>query len=289
MRMLRVALIAAATLAAADVAAAEPAAKEYFGAVPGPSAEAPQVFGGYAKGCLAGALALAFNGPELRWQAMRPARKRNFGHPELLAFVQRLSATAQTIGWGSLLVGDMAQARGGPMLTGHRSHQTGIDVDIWMRPGVGRALTAKERNTISSVSVLGADKKSVNKNWTPLHELLLFHAATDPAVARIFVHAAIKKHLCTRLREQGAPTDWLRRVRPWFGHHYHFHVRLHCPAGSPNCVAQAEPAAGDGCGEDVDRWFRPPPKPKPGAKPAKPRPQLKLGDLPPACRALVSK
>ena len=31
-------------------------------------------------------------------------------------------------------VGDMSQPRGGPMVTGHSSHQIGLDVDIWLTP-----------------------------------------------------------------------------------------------------------------------------------------------------------
>ena len=33
----------------------------------------------------------------------------------------------------------------------------------------------------------------------------------------------------------------------------HFHVRLHCPPGSPDCRNQAVIPEGDGCGQEA--WF----------------------------------
>jgi penicillin-insensitive murein endopeptidase len=77
----------------------------------------------------------------------------------------------------------------------------------------------------------------------------------------------------------------MSKIRPWWGHNYHFHVRLSCPSGDPECRGQAPPPAGDGCGRELDWWFteealHPPPSP-----PAKP---LRLADLPRACAALVA-
>ena len=285
-------LFFALSLCFASISAlAKTPAKQLFGAATSPSAHVSEVFGGYAKGCLAGGQALTPDGPNLEWQAMRPSRKRHYGHPDLIGFIERLAVQTRKLGWGSLLVGDMAQARGGPMLTGHRSHQTGIDVDIWMLNGISHRLSPQEREEMSSISVLSKNRKSTNQHWTPLHPLVLYHAATDPAVARIFVNGAIKKRLCVDLRNVGAPTDWLRKIRPWYGHHYHFHIRLRCPDNSPGCQNQKPPPPGDGCGAAVDWWIsdavlNPKPKP-PGTKPAKPKPPLTLADLPEACRAVL--
>jgi hypothetical protein len=42
---------------------------------------------------------------------------------------------ARDIGWGKgLYIGDISQPRGGPMTSGHASHQIGLDADIWMLP-----------------------------------------------------------------------------------------------------------------------------------------------------------
>lgn len=277
-----------------SVAAAqtEPPAKKFFGGMAEPSPQAPQVFGGYAMGCLAGAVALAPSGPG--WQAMRPSRNRNFGHPSMIAFVERLSAAAQTAGWPGVLVGDIAQPRGGPMLTGHRSHQTGIDADIWMLPAPARELSRQEREELSSINVVAPDRKSLSAAWTASHFDVIRAAAEDLGVARIFVNAAIKQGLCEQASARGLVSDeargWLRKVRPWWGHKHHFHVRLHCPPGSPGCQAQDPPPPGDGCDATLAWWFSDEalnPKPKP--KPAKPRKAITLADLPTACRALVAQ
>jgi penicillin-insensitive murein endopeptidase len=118
--------------------------------------------------------------------------------------------------------------------------------------------------------------------WTSQHRLLLEVVAREPLVERVFVNPAIKRALC---REGGPERSWIVKIRPWWGHDYHFHVRLYCPDGNPQCRPQAPPPPGDGCGKELDWWFtqealHPPPSP-----PQKP---LRLGDLPSACGALVA-
>ena len=267
-------------------AAGAEAVKYEFGARKQPSQQSAASHGSYAKGCLAGGVELPITGPS--WQAMRLERNRNWGHPEMIAFIERLGARAQAIGWPGLFVGDISQPRGGPMTSGHRSHQIGIDADIWMRPASARSLSRKERSEIGSFVVTTADHMGVNGNWTAEHGEVLKAAASDPAVARIFVHAAIKRELC---RAAGGDRDWLRKIRPWWGHNAHFHVRLTCPEGSLGCFNQAPPPAGDGCDETLDWWFSEEarnPKPKPGAKPKKRR-ELTLADLPPACAGVLAQ
>ena len=113
--------------------AKEPPANELFGAAPGPAPLAARAIGSYARGCLAGAVALPINGPD--WQVMRLSRNRNWGHPRLIDFLERFAADARNLdGWPGLLVGNMSQPRGGPMVTSHSSHQIGLDVDIWLTP-----------------------------------------------------------------------------------------------------------------------------------------------------------
>lgn len=261
-------------------------AKVVFGAMAKAAPIEARSIGGYARGCLAGGKMLPVNGPA--WQAMRLSRNRNWGHPALVSYVERLAVDAKAHGeWPGLLVGDLAQPWGGPMLTGHASHQIGLDADIWLIPMPDRLLTEKEREEISAVSMLGADKISVNpKAWTPQHVALLKRAASYAEVARIFVHPAIKKALCGAAGEDRA---WLSKVRPWWGHHYHFHVRLDCPPGNRTCVPQRAPENDDGCGKELDLWFKKltaPPRPKP-KKPAKPKPPLMLSDMPKECVQLV--
>ncbi|MEX2519354.1 MAG: penicillin-insensitive murein endopeptidase [Paracoccaceae bacterium] len=285
----RVIRIAAMTLAIGLNAAGAKAetAKQLFGARPAPaSALPPAPLGSYAKGCLAGGVKLAETGPS--WQAMRLDRNRNWGHPALVSFVGRLGGAAKAIGWNGVLVGDLSQPRGGPMTSGHASHQIGLDADIWMRPGYARELSRAERQSIGTFSVVAADRRNLNDSWTAGHAQLLRAAAEDPAVARIFVNAAIKARLC---RDAGVERDWLAKIRPWWGHDSHFHVRLSCPPGAEGCENQAPPAAGDGCDASLDWWFSDEalhPKPDPNAPPPKPRRELALADLPAACAAVLA-
>src|SRR4029078_4403647 len=76
------------------------------------------------------------------WQVMRLSRNRNWGHPNLIQLLQKLSARLPQInGWPGLLVGDISQPRGGPMITGHASHQIGLDADVWLTPMPQRRLS----------------------------------------------------------------------------------------------------------------------------------------------------
>ncbi|MEM9060071.1 MAG: penicillin-insensitive murein endopeptidase [Pseudomonadota bacterium] len=273
-------------LAASAASADAKTAKQLFSAKSTPSQLAPASHGSYAKGCLAGALELPETAPG--WQAMRLSRNRNWGHPSTIRFIERLSVKVQQIGWQGLYIGDISQPRGGPMRSGHRSHQIGLDADIWLKPPLGRTLSRSERERISSDVVVSGD--SVNSKWTANHHQVLKAAASDPAVARIFVHAAIKQELCWA-EPSGSDRSWLRKIRPWYGHNAHFHVRLTCPIGEIGCVNQAPIPAGDGCDATLAWWFSDEaknPKPKPGQK-KKPRRAIMMDDLPLACAGVLKQ
>lgn len=260
-------------------------AKFLFGAADTPSKQRAEPFGSYAKGCVAGAVALPETGPT--WQAMRLSRNRNWGHPEMIDFLKTLSAkAARQPGWNGLYIGDISQPRGGPMLSGHASHQMGLDADIWMLPPDRLDLTATERENISSISMRRANGAYTNDKWTRQHHEIIKAAASDPRVARIFVFPGAKVQMCA---DETGDRDWLRKVRPWWGHHYHFHVRLNCPDGAKGCVNQPPPPAGDGC-KAADKWVYDilnPPKPDPNAPPPKPKPPLTLAGLPNQCAGVL--
>jgi penicillin-insensitive murein endopeptidase len=262
-------------------------AKQLFGRRTTPAKLDTHVIGFYSKGCLAGGEALPINGPT--WQVMRLSRNRNWGHPELIKFLKRLSAKGAKLGWPGLLVGDMSQPRGGPMITGHASHQVGLDADIWLTPMPNRELTREEREEMSATMAVAPSRLDVDHSvWTPAHAALIKAAAEDPKVQRVFVNAAIKKALC---RGAGNDGEWLDKVRPYWGHDYHFHVRLTCPPDSPDCKPQDPVPPGEGCGKDLDWWFRDAvihPKPEPPPDPTKPRRQTTMKDLPAACQAVLA-
>lgn len=262
---------------------------------PRPSAQPPAAIGSYARGCLAGGVALPESGPT--WQAMRLSRNRYWGHPETIRFIERLGREATRHGWAGLYVGDISQPRGGPMPSGHRSHQMGLDVDIWMYPPRRLDLTRAERESLSSISVRSADRRDVNGNWTSAHMAIIRAAARDPAVDRVFVTAPAKIAMC---RDAGRDRDWLQKVRPIYGHNYHFHVRLKCPAGARGCVTQTPTVAelsrgGDGCDETLMWWvtdYLDPPPPDPDAPPPAPPPRhprdYTMAELPAQCGAVLT-
>jgi penicillin-insensitive murein DD-endopeptidase len=257
------------------------AAQRLFSAAEGPAQLPPQAIGAYGRGCLAGAVQLPLEGPG--WLVMRPLRGRSFGHPKLVAWIEAYAARAREDGLPEILVGDMAQPRGGPMLTGHSSHQLGLEVDIWLTHApADRSLSPDERDDMPSVDMVQPDLLDVVPDrFTPAQIALLRLAALMPDVDRIFVNAAIKRAACREATER----VWLRKLRPWAGHTHHFHVALTCP--NADCVARNPVPAGDGCGRELEHWLRKEVRfPKPA--PARPPRPVRLGDLPRACRSVLA-
>ncbi|MDP3877214.1 MAG: penicillin-insensitive murein endopeptidase [Methylobacter sp.] len=209
--------------------------------------------GSYTAGCLSGAVSLPQNG--IGYQAMRPTRARSYGHPNLIRFIENLGQTVHAQNGGVLLIGDLGQVRGGPTPSGHRSHQSGLDVDIWYllsQQAASRELTFNERESWSAPSVLMAKSDAMNADqWSPAHEKVLEAAARNPDVDRIFVNASVKRLLCTRKSAH----DWLKKIRPWWKHDDHFHVRLKCPEDSKNCRGQEPLPENDGCDASLTWWF----------------------------------
>jgi penicillin-insensitive murein DD-endopeptidase len=260
-------------------------AKQLFGRETVPADLATRTIGFYSRGCLAGGVALPVNGPD--WQVMLISRNRYWGNPVLIAFLERFAKKVPQVShWPGILVGDMSQPRGGPMLTGHASHQIGLDVDIWLKPMPPRRLSRAERERMLSTNVVRADGLDVDPRVWSLDDVAVIKAAAqDSMVQRIFVNAAIKKALCRNAR---GDRSWLTKVRPFWGHDYHFHVRLLCPRGETACEGQAPVTQGEGCGpSDLAYWFSPGvlhPRPRSW----KPRPALTLADLPAPCRAVLT-
>jgi penicillin-insensitive murein endopeptidase len=250
--------------------------------------------GFYAKGCQAGAVALPVTGPA--WQVIRLSRNRNWGQPQLVELLEDLAVKAKAEdGWNGLLVGDMSMPRGGPMPSGHASHQNGLDADIWFRPMPDHVMTPKERENVKPL-VLAPTRHAVDPDvWSEPTARLLKRAASYPQVERIFVNPPIKAALC---KWATGDRSWLAKVRPYYNHNYHFHIRMNCPAGAKNCKPQNDVKTkdGTGCGEELAYWMgdapwkrieHPPPQQKP-AKPVKPPAPLTLASFPAECRAVVT-
>jgi penicillin-insensitive murein DD-endopeptidase len=276
-------LLAAIVLAPATAVAGSSPAEEW-GRVLTPSAGAARVIGGPAHGCIAGAARLPPDG--LGYQVIRLSRHRNYGHPETVAFVERLGKAAAAAGLAPFYVGDVAQPRGGPMTSGHAAHENGVDVDIWFNLDPKPALPAEAREEVEVPAMVLPDHSDIDRaRFGESQVRLLRLAASDTHVDRIFVHPTIKRALCQGFGHAGdGETGWLHKIRPWHGHDEHFHVRLGCPADSPDCVGQSPVPAGDGCDASLDWWFTHPPAATPTpTTPLAPRPPL-----PKACAALLS-
>lgn len=239
----------------------------------------PDAVGEYTNGCLVGGQEIPPEGSG--YQVVRLDRQRHYAHPVLADYLAELATKVEAAELGTMLVADVAMPRGGPFRKGHRSHQTGLDADIWLRLDIPPLPREQRRGEydVKAISMVDGERFRVNPDyWSAGQPELLRLAASDDRVARIFVHPAIKKALCDI---EWKDRSWLRRIRPWHSHTAHLHVRLQCPAGSTDCVRQNPPPPGDGCGEELASWL--PPnyrKPKPGP-PKTPPP------LPAACQRML--
>ncbi len=237
---------------------------------PGPA----DSIGAPANGCLAGGVAMPVSGPG--WEVLRPSTHRNWGNPFLIRFLEDMAAKTRPM--GTLVIGDIGEPRGGPLLFGHASHQLGLDVDLLFRLLSGPLDETERENSTFSAVVVG-DGGIDRSLWGPTQVVLLRQFAADPRVERIFVNPAIKRDLC---RSVGADRAWLRKIRPWWGHAAHFHVRLVCPPGDKHCLPREALPEGDGCGAPLDWWFTPEaakPTPREGPPP----------ELPRACKVILGK
>jgi penicillin-insensitive murein endopeptidase len=272
----RIRWLAASLLLALPFAHASPWAKVKL-----PSSGPPSAIGGAANGCVGGAVALPAQGPG--YVSIRRERNRYYGHPELVRLIKELGAAFGARTGELMMVGDLSQPRGGLMSSSHRSHQNGLDVDIWFRLAPSAESAVRDNPDGSDPpSMVAPDGLRVSSAWGPNQRFLLKTTAEDRRVDRIFVNPAIKQALC---ESETGNRSWLRKVRPWWGHDAHFHVRIKCPGGSFSCDPQAPVPAGDGCGKDLAWWFSDEAR-APSKRPAKPHRAEPI--MPAACRALLA-
>lgn len=240
-----------------------------------PVAGVSQVIGSASNGCVIGAQPLTLRGEG--YQVIRYNRHRHYGHPHLLTYLQDLGKKAKKKGLPPLLVGDLSMPAGGRFSTAHASHQNGLDADIWLRFG---PLTDEQALKPTATLMVNRSLQRVDTNvWTKQQETLIRLAASDSRVERIFLNPAIKLKLCQTVK---GDRSWLHKIRPWFGHDAHLHVRLRCPPNSSYCQNGAPIPTDEGCGDDLMSWFKPRP---PSTTPAKPK---VIPPLPPLCQMVLS-
>ena len=269
-------------------------ANKIFKKLKEPTKKSSSAIGYYAKGCLDGAEELPLKGKN--WQVMNPSRKRNWGHPRTVELVKRLSNSASKIGWPGLYIGDISQARGGPMPYGHKSHQIGLDVDIWLTPPKKMNLSQNELKAIKQISVRSRNGRKTNDNWTPKHMEVLKAASLDKTVDRVFITAPAKIWMCNNAK---GDRSWLQKIRPIGGHHQHMHIRLKCPSSSSFCIKQTPSITNisqseDGCDHTLNWWvttalepYKKPVKPPKKKKVKKNALTYKMEDLPEQCISVI--
>lgn len=217
-------------------------------ATPGPA----QVIGEVANGCIGGAEPLPETGPG--YISIRRERNRFYGHPDTVRLIKDLGTRLSQRTSDKVMIGDLSQPRGGMMSSYHRSHQNGMDVDIWftLAPSVQEAAKMAPDGT-DPPKMVEQDNRLPSRYWGEHQRFLIRSVAQQPEVDRIFVNAGIKLALCA---SEGMNAPWLAKVRPWWGHDAHFHARLKCPVGSPDCKQQDPYPPGTGCGVELAHWFK---------------------------------
>jgi penicillin-insensitive murein endopeptidase len=217
---------------------------------------------------------------------MRPSRNRYYGHPVLIGFIRKFASAVRTEIGTELLIGDLAQPRGGPMTSGHRSHQTGLDVDIWFMLAAPGGLSATELEDLPAPSMVAPSAATVDPAaWTPYQATALRMAAGFPEVDRIFVNPVIKLELCNATT---GDRSWLHKIRPWWGHDAHFHVGLRCPPAEASCIDREQYPTGDGCDQSLQWWFSEDAREELRKSREAPPRRLTLADLPAGCYPVLT-
>ena len=168
---------------------------------------------------------------------------------ELVAMIRRAAAeVARRHPGGVLGVCDLSAARGG-FVAGHRSHQSGRDVDLqfYALDAAGRSLVPDA--TLARFDRRGEARGASHPRWQaiPLRRLdtartwaLVRAMLADPRVVvqHVFVSWSIRRLLLARARLEDDTGEVYRRAarvlrRPTGGrlHNDHLHVRIACPGG----------------------------------------------------------
>lgn len=215
----------------------------------------PQVIGYYSDGKLQNASSLPLDG--VGFVHLFRERNRNYGSRDLIEILETVALEFRNWNPDSerLQIGDISAKTGGT-ISGHASHQNGLDVDLaYFRKNHHEQplsfTTGFDESFVSSKGAISSNFDTA-RSWKFLSLLI----ATG-RIERIFVDSAIKREFC-HYYHSGATstaddfnsdgTEMLRHLRPLDHHDDHWHVRITCPADSPKCIPQTPPVPpGDGC------------------------------------------
>ena len=212
------------------------------------SASASEAIGFYSSGSLKNSISIDDFDSPLIIKLFRN-RKQIYGVQELSialdGLARHMKKTFPTI--EPTQIGDMAAKKGGK-IPRHKSHQNGLDADVVYYRKNERAQSPSNTEWAEYfVTSTGLSKNfDTRRNWEAFKYLVDRHQ-----VSRILVDGKIKKEMCsiaTQRGERNSHRETLRRLRIENSvHKTHFHLRLKCPNGSPDCRAQTEPPNGSGC------------------------------------------
>jgi penicillin-insensitive murein endopeptidase len=215
-----------------------------FASLLGLSEPAGQAIGFYSNGRLHAASSLAMDGPG--YMHFNVERNRHYGTAGLITLLESAAAEIREKRpeGERLQIGDIAAEHGG-VVSGHVSHQNGLDADlIYFRLDHLEAWASGDHFVTPKGTL--SDNFDTERNFELIHILV-----ASGRVNRIFMDPVIKKGFCSYAAAHGginSAADTLRRMSPYPNHQDHMHVRLTCPPTSPQCQAQTpEVPAGDGC------------------------------------------
>lgn len=241
-----------------------------------------QVYGDYNRGCIIGSVPLPEYG--IGFQSTRRSRGLYFGHPNTIRVIENIGTKIFAEDLGLILIGNLSKPNGGALFEHSISHQNGLDFDISYQ------LAKKPLSDVMSAnfefkSLLSFDKNSLNKKlWDEKIAEVLKITAEHSEVERILIDPLIKKQLCETEKHE----DWFKKLRPWFKHDNHFHVRLKCPADSKTCVSQDPPPNEIGCdGVAYEWWFSEEAKLMRDGKLAKPAKTTPPAPYPKECQEIL--
>ena len=169
--------------------------------------------------------------------------ERTYGTSQMVHYVREVvgSARRQHPKAHRLAIGDLSSRRGGP-LSGHRSHQSGRDIDI------GLFFKKRPAGYPKEFKPGTASNLDMAATWTLVKEFAAT-AKHDGGVEVIFLDYELQRALYKWARKQGVPRTTLRKilqypagrwadagvVQHYPNHADHLHVRFKCPKGDKGC------------------------------------------------------
>ena len=230
------------------------------------------------RGCIAGAVPLPADGPG--WQVMRPSRNRAWGHPtsstSSSAWPRGQSLTAGRASWSATWASRAAADAHRPRLAPDRARRRRL-AHADARP---HAHARRARGTCLRPSPCRTGV------WRSTRRFGRGQAALWSVVRRCSPRSSRPSSTRPsrgRCRGSGRDRGWLAKVRPWYGHDDHMHVRLRCPADEPLCRDQDPPPRGETAA--APSWPGGSAR-SPTRRPRRPGQAVTLVDLPPPAPVL---